>query len=874
MDKSTQSILDPTLETAAPVDSSHGKGSFSPSMANAGRNFPKEDTSATGSASRESSPTRRFKTHFKKVDSPRSSGLGPVASFSQSKKKSSQEIRSTRSTILPSVSTIQRALSVSSAQSLPADSTSKSTPPSSSSSAAAAAAAVLVEAQREPSTTSISNLHSLASDSALKTSLLQKSLAKLETNVNNRWPTSQRLRTPPPSTHSNLQSTRSNDSESSSQLLKMANPTDEQEQLLIDSDPEDTSSFLGMRTPVRGVSGASSTLETVQELSQPNTPVSSLERDLEKKEISTATSGMDQESLDDFGSPKTIKQISISANESGNESAGKGDSKLGTVPSNLYNVIRSSGTPSKSFKSIGICKGKPSSEGSSQNMTVETETVSSVSQISVGPAGLGIIGSLRVKPSNETIRPRKEKKKVVRKPPSLTSGAASSKADIFEAKVASAVDEATSSDSEETFVYESNPPESNERPRRFQSRTPSTTSMMSQAEQRTGIRNMLDGHQIIVMKKSMKFTNSHNIPCTDHVNGEETGKGTVRSSVGIGKGTAKYHHVNSRWGRHAGNSHPSLFDDESNFPNVASSRLMDSNSRRPSRPTSPRTSYKIVVDTGKDSSSGISGYNADHHSSERTPLLKSARPIKLMHPLRQNGSIIQLEQQSDRPSLSRCKGCLALCLILLVLISGAAAFIYATTQPLVDVEILALNNLYASDRVLVFDLVVQAKNPNLVAVTIEYTDLVLLAQSRFSVDIENSSRPQVLDRRRRGFRTKDHILEYPPLTEFPAANTNLEVGHIYSLDIPLTFEGSPFKSMPSTTTGQISIVNPGNNTIPDGSDLWREILKHDFNLILRGRLNYTLPFNQKMKSVRVEFRILITPDFDESSYILKAHIVR
>ncbi|RKF58351.1 putative phospholipid metabolism enzyme regulator [Erysiphe neolycopersici] len=662
MDKSSKSIPDPTLETAASVDSTHGKGSLSPSMVATGRHIPKEDLSATSSASRESSPTRRFKKHLKKTDSPRSPGLGPVASLSQSKKKSSQEIRSTRSTIPPSVSATQRALSVSSIQSLTPDSNLK-------------LSSSVAEVQRAPS---------LASDTALKTSLLQKSLAKLETNVNNRWPISQRLRTPPPSTHPNLQSTRNNDSESSSQLLKMVNSADEQEQMLIDSDPEDSSSFLGMRTPARGVSGASSTLETVQESSQPNTPISTRERDLEKNEISTVTSGIDEEIQDDFGSPKTIKQISIFTNESGNESAGKGDSKLGIAPSNLYNVIRSSGTPSKSFKSISICKAKPSTEGFSQNMTVETETVSSVSQISVGPAGLGIIGSLRVKPSNETIRPKKEKKKVVRKPPSLTSGAASSKADIFEAKVASAVDEATSSDSEETFVYESNPPESNERPRRFQSRTPSTTSMMSQIEQRNGIRNILDGHQIIVMKKSMKFTNSHNNSSTDHGNGDETGKGTVRSSVGIGKETAKYHHVNGRWRRHAGNSHPSLFDDESTFSNVASSRLLDSSSRRPSRLTSPKTSYKTVVDNGKDSSTCNSGYNAAHHPSERTPLLRSARSVKLMHHRRQNGSIIQLEQQSSRPFLSRCKGCLALCLMLVVVISGAAGFIYAKTHPLVD----------------------------------------------------------------------------------------------------------------------------------------------------------------------------------------------
>lgn len=857
MEKPSDSILDSTHETAAPDDSSNGKTPSLLLSPTVGRQFPKEDTSATSSVSRDSSPTRRFKTHLKKADSSRSPGLSPAASFYQSKKKSSQEIRSTRSTILqPLIPTTQRALSSSSILTLPTEPISK---PS------------LISTQRVISSTSIPSHNSSTSDFTLKTSLLQKSLAKLETKENNRWPVSQRLRTPPPTSNHNLQSARNSDSESSSQLIKMASLNDDEEKLLVDSDPEDVSSFVGMRTPARGVSGASSTLETVQESSQPSTPTSGLERDSEKKKAPIATSRTDQEYPEESTSPKTLKQISISANESGNESTGKGDVKAGTIPSNLYSAIRSSGTPSKSFKSIGIGRGKPSSEGFSQNMTVETETVSSISQISVGLGGLGIGGSLRVKPSNETIRPRKEKKKVVRKPPSLTSGAASSKADIFEAKVASAVDEATSSDSEETFVYESNPPESNERPRRFQSRTPSTTSMVSQAEQRSGIRNILDGNQIIVMKKSMKFTNSHNNPSPDHVIVDETGKGTVRSSIGAGKGTAIYHHINSRWARHAGNSHPSLFDDESTFSNVASSRFLEANSRRPSRPTSPKTSYKIVVETGKDSSSAVSGYNVDYNPSEQTPLLKSTRVIKSMHPRRQNGSILQLEQQNSRPFSSRCKSYLVLFLMLLIVLSGAVGFIYATTQPLLDVEILALNDLYASDRVLVFDLVVQAKNSNLVAVKIEYTDLVLIAQSRFSKDKEYSIKYRSLHRRQRGFLTKYFGVEYPQLGDYPAANTNLELGYINVLDIPLTFEGFPFRSIPSTATGQISIKNPGNNTIPNGSDLWHEILKHDFDLILRGRLNYTLPFNQKMKSARVEFRTLISPELVELSLPHKAY---
>src|SRR6266702_2481606 len=49
---------------------------------------------------------------------------------------------------------------------------------------------------------------------------------------------------------------------------------------------------------------------------------------------------------------------------------------------------------------------------------------------------------------------------------------ASSKADVFEAKVASAVDEENSSDSDETFVYESNPPDPPPHKNRHHSRTP------------------------------------------------------------------------------------------------------------------------------------------------------------------------------------------------------------------------------------------------------------------------------------------------------------------------------------------------------------------------------------------------------------------
>jgi hypothetical protein len=60
-------------------------------------------------------------------------------------------------------------------------------------------------------------------------------------------------------------------------------------------------------------------------------------------------------------------------------------------------------------------------------MTVETETVQSIPQsgLTAGDRSLGLrneAGSVRLKPSTETIRPRKERKKVDRKARSINQG--------------------------------------------------------------------------------------------------------------------------------------------------------------------------------------------------------------------------------------------------------------------------------------------------------------------------------------------------------------------------------------------------------------------------------------------------------------------
>ncbi|KAE8454046.1 hypothetical protein EG329_007822 [Mollisiaceae sp. DMI_Dod_QoI] len=925
MDKRTStSVSGATNETAQPVDTPEQSTSKAskPSRNSSTTSLPatkklqsKQGTSAVNSpaASREASPNRPT---LKSTASGRSTN-GP----GRSRKNSSQDVSPARSI------------------------TSTTNPPS--------AAAT----QRALSATSIPTLHPAASDSTIRAPVAQKPSANPEIRETPRWPISPRLRSPPPlQKPSSILSPRKSEQEVPAiNVQRTSQSTEQQEgkQGAQESEADDSLSATGMRTPARGVSGASSTLETVQEISQPNTPAYSIDGALEKVENGAPRMNESDNSLDNASS-KTIKGKSSIANESGSESGGKGEIKMRSTSVAPQSNLRANAPPASKSFSAGVGRGKPSGEGSTKNMTVETETVSSIPQVAVGPiGGGGGNGSIRTKPSTETIRPKKEKKKTARKAPSVTSNTgeqlylsrsrqhhhhstrgdvsdtstacspdmdygqgpfsitsgsiatsperpsasrkpslnfqavstlltrprpASSKADIFEAKVASAY-EANSSDSEETFVYESNPPEVSDRPRRFHSRTPSATSMVSQVDQRNGMRSILDGHHSVAMKKSMKFANSYNSNAPESAAGDDDGKGTARSNIGTGRGTTHHHHIGGRWSRNnGGNGHPSLFDNESPFPNAAKSKMAGNNPRHSSRPTSPRVANMRMAGNGRKSSPISSGYDLDDGADdERTPLMNTVRSNRSARGRRQNLSRQYLERQSsphDRSFLARFAGCLVLSVMIIMVISGAIAFLFATTQPLTDVKVTALKNVLASEQDIIFDMQVRARNPNLVVVTIDFTDLVIFAKSKYAgTDTEWWRKPNPGDSiLRRGLRKRDDDPLDPPLGDDPSA-PNLEIGHVYSFDSPLTFEGSPFRNEASTSLGQIRIDHPGNNTVPSGSVRWGRVLQHEFDLIVRGTLKYTLPLSPKSRSIRVEGRVTVEPNAADQDPDDTVHII-
>ncbi|KAI2606159.1 vacuolar segregation subunit 7-domain-containing protein [Hypoxylon fragiforme] len=783
------------------------------------------------------------------------------------------------------------------------------------------------------------------SEPILRTPVPQKAPAPSELSKDSpRWPISPRLRSPPPNIGRPVvggsSSSRRSDQEAPLINVQRATPSPHVEsasQSTSDNEVEEQYLSSGMRTPARGPSNGSSTLETVQEISQPNTPRPGLDLAIEK----LAETAESQSSTQTKGSGAITKKPSISHTAT---NSGESGSDGGNVRRNPRRTSSTAPTPSLHSRHSSTAlkfsgKGPTTAESSSRNMTVETEQISNLPGLSIAPnaRGQGTNGSLRTKPSSETIKPRKEKKKHPRKATSVASGngenpphklrhscsrrsivsrrspgkaygqgsyvdeissinqqrpvlqmamsvtsqmsslltrgssIASSKADIFEAKVASAVEEANSSDSDETFVYDSNPPEVADRPRRYHSRTPSATSMASQVD-RNGLRSMtgmIDSSQpTLPVKKNMKFVNTYT-GSGNEASYDDDGRGTGRSNVGSARGTTRHHHP-GRWGRNNGNNHLSLFDNESPFPNAARSKLPNNNPRQSSNPTSPRFGTARGWASNKRQLTLPGGYEIDDTTTgaddERTPLLLSGttRSIRSTRS-RRNPYPRNLEAQNyqQNPSfLNRFASCLVLTIMLLVVLSGALGFMFATSQPLSAVELVKIDNVLASEQELMMDITVKAHNPNVVVVMIDSADLEIFAKSPHAgTDSEWWRHPNGDE-----FGILDDPKNDPPVVKLPGDDDddeppednspNMRLGNVITFDSPLTYEGSFFQSGISTSTGSLRLSRPGNGT-DSGTQRWERIIADEFTLIVKGVLKYTLPLSQRVRNVAISGKTLV-----------------
>lgn len=670
--------------------------------------------------------------------------------------------------------------------------------------------------------------------------------------------------------------------------------------------------------------------------------------------------------------------------ESGSESGGNKSDRRGRRKSQSQGTVNPQRTKTVPAKNayMPLASAKSRQPEGTRNMTVETETVSSIPQsaLNAGPRDDRSVtgrtdpsGSIRLKPSNETIRPKKERKKPARKAASINQGTgklqdsryplthssslnelhvdsrmsssgsssyasdatlrpglsrprpshntchysdaqqallslhqrpaqyfrslsdrftrkASSKADIFEQRVANAVDEANSSDSDETFVYESNPPESHHRPRHH-SRTPSVTSSHSQAEHaRGGIRNfgnMLDNHKV-AGKRSMKFSSN---PYNDGDSPTSQQDGTVRS-----------HHPRhiGRFGR--GGNHTSVFDQDSPFTQASKLRNPALNGvRQGSRPSSPRSpqSQHIRPSGGlfsrsKEPSFDFDGEGADD---ERTPLVGSRTPRSNRNSRRVNsGSVRSTEDyynmHQQRSRWRRCGGCLVGLVVFIAVILSAVAFLIISNKPMYGFNIKRIENVLASEQEIMLDLLVGAINPNALGITITDMDVNVFAKSKhvgtgeFWREHGHAPPLEVSPVNRRVQRVRQP--PQPPAAEFnedswldlsghwkPTSSIDegtdpidddagdpqtMLLGRIFHFDQALTFEGSPLKRHIHYSVGELRLMKPGNKTEIGGSERWEKVLQYPFELIIRGVLKYQLPISSRAQTAAIGASVLVHPE--------------
>ena len=549
--------------------------------------------------------------------------------------------------------------------------------------------------------------------------------------------------------------------------------------------------------------------------------------------------------------------------------------KDGTKPAASHSskpqVIRSK----RSFTQLLPSKAK-GPEAATKGMTVEAETVSTVPQVALGvatgertaPGRTETAGSLRLKPSNETIRPKKERKKAVRKAPSINAGNASSKADIFEQKVATAIDQTNSSDSEETFVYESNPPEPlSARPYRFHSRTPSATSVISQYDQYGG-RLRSDGGHTVAGKKSMKFaTNSFHVDAGDP--GTVRGPGQSRMT----SNPAQHHHL-GRFGR-PGNGHTSIFDSDSPFPTAAKALRTPTThvARLSSRPSSPRSPQVLrMVGTPKHAGDAH-GYDLDGDGAddERTPLIGTVRSTRGRHgrrpltgPLRPGYVILD----KDRHRYRRIATYAIMGTLLVLLAAATVMVLLLCSKPLVEIYVKDIRNVLASEQELMLDLHVRATNPNIIAVQVSDLDVNIFAKSkhvgsgavRRARRLPRGARSDPPSGPVRGWGGVDEGTD--PIDDPETDSSTMLLGRVFEFDSPLIFEPSPMHRQSLSSVGEVSLAQPGNRTEEGGSDRWERVLLHDFELIVRGVLRYSLPISSKTRSVSIGSSIIVHPTDD------------
>ncbi|CEP63124.1 Vac7p LALA0_S07e02916g [Lachancea lanzarotensis] len=202
-------------------------------------------------------------------------------------------------------------------------------------------------------------------------------------------------------------------------------------------------------------------------------------------------------------------------------------------------------------------------------------------------------------------------------------------------------------------------------------------------------------------------------------------------------------------------------------------------------------------------------------------------------------------------------------LLTLGFISG---FLLATNKELHDLEIAKVTSVLVSADELVFDVIGTAFNPGFFTVEIKKVELDIFAKT-------------------------SHLgIEGDPLgTQYQT----ILLGTVETMETSLQFQGGFFHRNYDISRSSVKLVKPGlvdehgrqgdedpigrvktlaggrsegepvaQVEVENGLDKWRQLIRYDFELIVRGNMYYRMPFFNSEKSVGVQSSAIVDPDDD------------
>lgn len=467
---------------------------------------------------------------------------------------------------------------------------------------------------------------------------------------------------------------------------------------------------------------------------------------------------------------------------------------------------------------------------------------------------------------------------------------ASTRAEIFEDRVKNAMDEATSDDSDETFVYESNPPEPAPKRSRIHSRTPSGTSLSSMHDRSVmrSITNNGDQQRAVPKTRSMKFTsNASNYGTADE--DIDSRDGTIRASQRNGTASALQQHF--RRERQVVGSQAGADDEVNSVPLSKTKSLTAVGGRGSYAARLAAQNLRHTSMMKRNDGYTAVDLEAEAADDERTPLMGTVRTSnrgnRSMRGPRYSRYIDPRVVRRDRGSniLARFAGCFLIMITISILSFGVVCFLFAMSKPLTKMSVLELKSVIASEQELMLDVVVEALNPNLVPITLMDLDINLFARSKYVGSerwwiehgmprpnpVENKPGSAAISRyrdraiiwSRKLVRTAEGVsnigISDPPAKK-PDNSTSgqtLLLGNITHFDNPLTFDGSFWRRQLQWSTGSIRLSKPGNNTEAGGTERWEHVLKHDFDLIIRGVVRYNIPLGGRIIAVPINGEVSV-----------------